>query len=96
MAQPAELLGEFKLLIMGDGGVGIDQFVKSYSGNVELQPCQVTTLMLHTTRGPIKFNAWQPAEQQEVSIIHHLSTARSGWSSQEYCQSQIEFQNTHC
>ena len=53
---------EFKLILIGDGGVGKTTFVKRHlTGEFEKQyvatlGVEVHPLLFHTNRGPIKFN----------------------------------------
>ena len=64
---------EFKLILVGDGGVGKTTFVKRHlTGEFEKKyvatlGVEVHPLLFHTNRGPIKFNVWDTAGQ-EVSF----------------------------
>ena len=66
-AQPAP---EFKLILVGDGGVGKTTFVKRHlTGEFEKKyvatlGVEVHPLLFHTNRGPIKFNVWDTAGQE--------------------------------
>jgi GTPase SAR1 family protein len=65
MAQSHE--PEFKLILVGDGGVGKTTFVKRHlTGEFEKKyvatlGVEVHPLQFHTNRGPIKFNVWDTA-----------------------------------
>ena len=64
---------EFKLILVGDGGVGKTTFVKRHlTGEFEKKyvatlGVEVNPLNFHTNRGAIKFNVWDTAGQ-EVSV----------------------------
>ena len=68
---------EFKLILVGDGGVGKTTFVKRHlTGEFEKKyvatlGVEVHPLLFHTNRGPIKFNVWDTAGQ-EVSLFRLL------------------------
>lgn len=70
-----EQVPEFKLILVGDGGVGKTTFVKRHlTGEFEKKyvatlGVEVHPLIFHTNRGPIKFNVWDTAGQ-EVSTIN--------------------------
>jgi len=72
--QAAEQIPEFKLILVGDGGVGKTTFVKRHlTGEFEKKyvatlGVEVHPLIFHTNRGPIKFNVWDTAGQ-EVSLF---------------------------
>ncbi len=61
---------EFKLILVGDGGVGKTTFVKRHlTGEFEKKyvatlGVEVHPLLFHTNRGPIKFNVWDTAGQE--------------------------------
>ena len=69
---------EFKLILVGDGGVGKTTFVKRHlTGEFEKKyvatlGVEVHPLLFHTNRGPLKFNVWDTAGQ-EVSDWRLLS-----------------------
>lgn len=69
----AQATPEFKLILVGDGGVGKTTFVKRHlTGEFEKKyvatlGVEVHPLLFHTNRGPIKFNVWDTAGQ-EVSL----------------------------
>lgn len=73
MAQARPDTPEFKLILVGDGGVGKTTFVKRHlTGEFEKKyvatlGVEVHPLLFHTNRGPIKFNVWDTAGQ-EVSM----------------------------
>lgn len=62
---------EFKLLLIGDGGVGKTTFVKRHlTGEFERQyvpthGVDVYKLQFDTTRGPVSFDVWDTAGQEE-------------------------------
>jgi small GTP-binding protein len=84
MAQSHE--PEFKLILVGDGGVGKTTFVKRHlTGEFEKKyvatlGVEVHPLQFHTNRGPIKFNVWDTAGQevriQVFSCVSLISVAR--------------------
>jgi hypothetical protein len=61
---------EFKLILVGDGGVGKTTFVKRHlTGEFEKKyvatlGVEVHPLTFHTNRGAIKFNCWDTAGQE--------------------------------
>ena len=69
-ASPADGAPEFKLILVGDGGVGKTTFVKRHlTGEFEKKyvatlGVEVHPLLFHTNRGPIKFNVWDTAGQE--------------------------------
>jgi GTPase SAR1 family protein len=71
---------EFKLILVGDGGVGKTTFVKRHlTGEFEKKyvatlGVEVHPLLFHTNRGPIKFNVWDTAGQ-EVRETKQLRSA---------------------
>ena len=66
---------EFKLILVGDGGVGKTTFVKRHlTGEFEKKyvatlGVEVHPLLFHTNRGPIKFNVWDTAGQEKFKTI---------------------------
>ena len=60
-------VAEFKLIMVGDGGVGKTTFVKRHlTGEFEkkyiaTQGVEVNTITFFTNQGPIKFNLWDTA-----------------------------------
>mmetsp|Transcript_23998 Transcript_23998/g.72273 ORF Transcript_23998/g.72273 Transcript_23998/m.72273 type:complete len:198 (-) Transcript_23998:50-643(-) len=66
---------EFKLILVGDGGVGKTTFVKRHlTGEFEKKyvatlGVEVHPLVFHTNRGPIKFNVWDTAGQEQFRTI---------------------------
>lgn len=64
---------EFKLILVGDGGVGKTTFVKRHltgefeQNSVATLGVEVHPLVFHTNRGPIKFNVWDTAAGQEIA-----------------------------
>lgn len=69
---------EFKLILVGDGGVGKTTFVKRHlTGEFEKKyvatlGVEVHPLLFHTNRGPIKFNVWDTAGQEVSTQIETL------------------------
>ena len=65
-------VAEFKLVMVGDGGVGKTTFVKRHlTGEFEkryiaTQGVEVTSITFYTTRGAIKFNIWDTAGQEKL------------------------------
>ena len=63
---------EFKLVLVGDGGVGKTTFVKRHlTGEFEkkyiaTQGVEVSSLVFFTNYGPIKFNIWDTAGQEKL------------------------------
>ena len=66
---------EFKLILVGDGGVGKTTFVKRHlTGEFEKKyvatlGVEVHPLVFHTNRGPIKFNVWDTAGQERFKSV---------------------------
>ncbi|KAJ1493581.1 ras family-domain-containing protein [Baffinella frigidus] len=62
---------QFKLLLVGDGGVGKTTFVKRHlTGEFEKKyiatvGVEVHPLLFHTNRGPLVFNVWDTAGQEK-------------------------------
>ena len=73
--QAAAATPEFKLILVGDGGVGKTTFVKRHlTGEFEKKyvatlGVEVHPLGFHTNRGPIKFNVWDTAGQEVSALI---------------------------
>nr|ALO19900.1 Ran-type small G protein [Cryptocaryon irritans] len=63
---------EFKLIMVGDGGVGKTTFVKRHlTGEFEkkyiaTQGVEVSSITFFTNYGPIKFNIWDTAGQEKL------------------------------
>lgn len=76
---------EFKLILVGDGGVGKTTFVKRHlTGEFEKKyvatlGVEVHPLLFHTNRGPIKFNVWDTAGQERFGGL------RDGYYIQGQC-----------
>ena len=73
-AQPTvqgDFIPEFKLILVGDGGVGKTTFVRRHlTGEFEKRyvatlGVEVHPLLFHTNRGQIKFNVWDTAGQEK-------------------------------
>jgi len=66
----AQQTPEFKLILVGDGGVGKTTFVKRHlTGEFEKKyvatlGVEVHPLTFHTNRGALKFNVWDTAGQE--------------------------------
>jgi len=64
---------EFKLVFVGDGGVGKTTFVKRHiTGEFERRyiatvGVEVHPMIFHTNHGPIRFNVWDTAGQEKLS-----------------------------
>jgi GTP-binding nuclear protein Ran len=67
-----QVVAEFKLVLVGDGGVGKTTFVKRHlTGEFEkkyiaTQGVEVTNITFYTNHGPIKFNIWDTAGQEKL------------------------------
>merc|ERR1712086_298043 len=65
-------VAEFKLVLVGDGGVGKTTFVKRHlTGEFEkkyiaTQGVEVHPMQFHTSHGMIKFNVWDTAGQEKL------------------------------
>ena len=65
-------VAEFKLVMVGDGGVGKTTFVKRHlTGEFEkkyiaTQGVEVNSIVFYTNHGPIKFNIWDTAGQEKL------------------------------
>lgn len=63
---------EFKLVIVGDGGVGKTTFVKRHlTGEFERRyiatvGVEVHPMIFYTNHGPIRFNVWDTAGQEKL------------------------------
>jgi GTP-binding nuclear protein Ran len=70
--QQGQPVAEFKLVLVGDGGVGKTTFVKRHlTGEFEkkyiaTQGVEVSSLVFYTNYGPIKFNIWDTAGQEKL------------------------------
>ncbi len=66
---------EFKLVIIGDGGVGKTTFVKRHvTGHfqkpyIPTKGAEVTPVEFHTSRGPVKFTVWDTAGQEKFGNL---------------------------
>jgi hypothetical protein len=84
MQQAQQDVPEFKLILVGDGGVGKTTFVKRHlTGEFEKKyvatlGVEVHPLLFHTNRGPIKFNVWDTAGQ-EVSKEEKIASQLCCW-----------------
>merc|ERR1711935_1034717 len=71
MQAPATAVAEFKLVLVGDGGVGKTTFVKRHlTGEFEKKyiatlGVEVHPMDFHTTKGRIIFNVWDTAGQEK-------------------------------
>jgi GTP-binding nuclear protein Ran len=81
----AAYVPEFKLILVGDGGVGKTTFVKRHlTGEFEKKyvatlGVEVHPLLFHTNRGPIRFNVWDTAGQEKFGGL------RDGYYIQGQC-----------
>lgn len=81
----ADQVPEFKLILVGDGGVGKTTFVKRHlTGEFEKKyvatlGVEVHPLPFHTNRGPLKFNCWDTAGQEKFGGL------RDGYYIQGQC-----------
>ena len=72
--QPNQIqpVAEFKVVLIGDGGVGKTTFVKRHlTGEFEkkyiaTQGVDVSSIIFYTNRGPIKLNLWDTAGQEKL------------------------------
>uniref|UniRef100_A0A8C5NWY7 GTP-binding nuclear protein Ran n=1 Tax=Jaculus jaculus TaxID=51337 RepID=A0A8C5NWY7_JACJA len=69
---------QFKLVLVGDGGTGKTTLVKFEKFAATLG-VEVHQLMFHTNRGPIKFNVWDTAGQEQFGGL------RDGYYIQAQC-----------
>ena len=69
--EQGDFIPEFKLILVGDGGVGKTTFVRRHlTGEFEKRyvatlGVEVHPLLFHTNRGQIKFNVWDTAGQEQ-------------------------------
>lgn len=69
---PSDGIPEFKLVLVGDGGVGKTTFVKRHiSGEFERRyiatvGVEVHPMVFYTNHGPIRFNVWDTAGQEKL------------------------------
>uniref|UniRef100_M4BF81 GTP-binding nuclear protein n=1 Tax=Hyaloperonospora arabidopsidis (strain Emoy2) TaxID=559515 RepID=M4BF81_HYAAE len=81
----AQNVPEFKLILVGDGGVGKTTFVKRHlTGEFEKKyvatlGVEVHPLTFHTNFGPIRFNCWDTAGQEKFGGL------RDGYYIQGQC-----------
>jgi len=81
----AATVPEFKLILVGDGGVGKTTFVKRHlTGEFEKKyvatlGVEVHPLIFHTNRGTLKFNVWDTAGQEKFGGL------RDGYYIQGQC-----------
>ncbi len=65
--QKPKYVAEFKLILVGDGGVGKTTFAKRHLTGEFIKPykptcgVEVYPLVFHTNHGPIKFDIWDTA-----------------------------------
>jgi GTP-binding nuclear protein Ran len=70
--QGGQLSAEFKVVLVGDGGVGKTTFVKRHlSGEFEkryiaTQGVEVSSITFYTSHGPIRLNLWDTAGQEKL------------------------------
>jgi len=69
----APAIPEFKLVFVGDGGVGKTTFVKRHiTGEFERRyiatvGVEVHPMVFYTNHGPVRFNVWDTAGQEKLS-----------------------------
>ena len=69
---PVAPVAEFKLVLVGDGGVGKTTFVKRHQTGefekkyVATQGVDVSSIIFYTNHGPIKLNLWDTAGQEKL------------------------------
>lgn len=84
-AQTGDYVPEFKLILVGDGGVGKTTFVKRHlTGEFEKKyvatlGVEVHPLSFHTNRGALRFNVWDTAGQEKFGGL------RDGYYIQGQC-----------
>ena len=72
-ATAPDTVPEFKLVFVGDGGVGKTTFVKRHiTGEFERRyiatvGVEVHPMVFYTNHGPIRFNVWDTAGQEKLS-----------------------------
>jgi GTP-binding nuclear protein Ran len=65
-------VAEFKIVLLGDGGVGKTTFVKRHQAGefekkyIPTQAAEVTPLTFYTNYGPIKFNIWDTVGSEKL------------------------------
>lgn len=75
MSAPATIASRFKLLVVGDGGVGKTTFIKRHrTGEFEksytaTMGVDVNPLFFHTSLGHVVFNIWDCASQEKFGGI---------------------------
>merc|ERR1712051_697130 len=85
MAAADQEMPTFKLVLVGDGGVGKTTFVKRHlTGEFEKKyvatlGVEVHPLVFHTNRGPLRFNVWDTAGQEKFGGL------RDGYYIQGQC-----------
>jgi GTP-binding nuclear protein Ran len=85
LLQAQQPIPDFKLVLVGDGGVGKTTFVKRHmTGEFEKKyvatlGVEVHPLLFHTNRGPIVFNVWDTAGQEKLGGL------RDGYYIQGQC-----------
>uniref|UniRef100_A0A2R8ZR79 GTP-binding nuclear protein Ran n=1 Tax=Pan paniscus TaxID=9597 RepID=A0A2R8ZR79_PANPA len=84
MTRQGEPQVQFKLVLVGDGGIGKMTFVKRHLTG-EFEKCiatlgvEVHPLVFHTNRGSIKFNVWDTASREKFGGL------RDGYYIQAQC-----------
>nr|ABD65418.1 Ran [Suberites domuncula] len=83
--QQVEPVATFKLVLVGDGGIGKTTFVKRHvTGEFEKKyvatvGVEVHPLVFYTNKGPIRFNVWDTAGQEKLGGL------RDGYYIQGQC-----------
>ena len=72
MEGQTQVVAEYKLVLVGDGGVGKTTFVKRHLTG-EFEKKYIATLgvvvhpmVFHTNHGPIRLNVWDTAGQEKL------------------------------
>jgi GTP-binding nuclear protein Ran len=72
MEGQTQIVAEYKLVLVGDGGVGKTTFVKRHlTGEFEKKyiatlGVEVHPMVFHTNHGPIRLNVWDTAGQEKL------------------------------
>ena len=72
MEGQTQVVAEYKLVLVGDGGVGKTTFVKRHlTGEFEKKyiatlGVEVHPMVFHTNHGPIRLNVWDTAGQEKL------------------------------
>ena len=75
MEGQTQVVAEYKLVLVGDGGVGKTTFVKRHlTGEFEKKyiatlGVEVHPMVFHTNHGPIRLNVWDTAGQERFRTL---------------------------